>query len=129
MLRYEAMPTLPADDMAHRSPAFHERRHFGRRATFKRALLRYSDGRQEPCIVVDISEGGARLTVKDAATIREAFDLVMVEDDFAAWCTVAHRTSNSIGVRFARAPRKLSWRKSDRELVDAMTADDEPSVG
>lgn len=113
--------------MKSRSPAFHDRRHFGRRATFKRALMRYADGRQEPAVVVDISEGGARLTVKDAAAIEETFDLLIIDDEFAAFCAVVHRTSNSIGVRFARAPRKLSWRKADRTLLQNVRADSNSS--
>lgn len=107
------MASNQSTEIARRSPAFHERRQFGRRATFKRGVLVAADGFEMRCIVVDLSDGGARLTAQDAERAPATFDLVVAEDDFTVACAVMHRTDNSLGVRFERAPRRLSWAKRE----------------
>ena len=87
----------------------HERRRFGRRQVFKAAVIVLPDATRLPAIVVDISEGGARVQTEHVALVGPGFLLEIPEDDLAYDCRLAHRQAGSVGVEFTRVPRRLSW--------------------
>ena len=85
-----------------------ERRRFGRRQTFKHATAVLEDRRRLPCSVVNMSEGGALLQVREPEALDDVFDLVIPEDNIQVSCRIAHRTAGRIGVAFSRSPRFAS---------------------
>ena len=91
-----------------------ERRAFGRRTTFKRAVIKAADQSEISCVIVDISEGGARIELESPKLAPERFDLVVRSEDFAVKCEIVHRRSTTVGVRFIASPRRLSWGMGNR---------------
>jgi hypothetical protein len=85
-----------------------DRRHFGRRAMFRHATAIVLGGATWPCFVVDKSQSGVRLKVRDALDFPDTFKLIIEEDDFVVQCAVVHRTGDFVGVKFIRSPMKLS---------------------
>jgi hypothetical protein len=90
------------------APVQPERRQFGRRAMFRPAIAMVMGGATWPCIVVDKSEMGARLKVKNIEDFPDTFKLIIEDDDFVVPCAVVHRTGDFVGVQFVRAPGKHS---------------------
>lgn len=90
-----------------------ERRRFGRRSTFKAAVIVDRRDRQSPihikCFVVDISDGGARLQLDELQAVPQCLELIIEADDFSVQCEIAWRSENQVGVQFIRSPRRLSW--------------------
>lgn len=87
-----------------------ERRRFGRRTTFKRAEMIDLEGVTRLGIVVDMSEGGARIRTPEAMDMPATFDLKIPEDDFVVLCETVHRHTEFAGVRFIQSPRRISWK-------------------
>lgn len=56
-----------------------------------------------PCVVLDISNGGARLDVHHSASIPQRFRLVIDLEGTERTCEVVWRRENSIGVKFITA--------------------------
>jgi PilZ domain len=104
-------------------PSGREKRRFGRRKVFKRAAFEADDGVALPCIVVDVSQGGARIQFRDGVEVPGIFLLIIEEDDLCIACQVAHRKTNSCGVKFVGSPRRLSWlkRSNDDRLKQALS--------
>lgn len=94
-----------------RFPSGREKRRFGRRKIFKRAAFEPQDGVRLPCIMVDISQGGARIQFPEGTEVPGIFVLIIEEDDLCVACHVLHREGNRCGVKFAGSPRRLSWLK------------------
>jgi hypothetical protein len=93
-------------------PRFHakpaDRREFGRRAMFLNALAVTMGGAKRPCYVVDKSDSGARLKVRDAMDFPDVFRLVIESEDLVVQCAVVHRTGEFVGCKFIRSPQKLT---------------------
>jgi hypothetical protein len=53
------------------------------------------------CLIKDLSDGGARLTLDGAPTVPREFDLLF-SDGRSFRCTVRWRTMTALGVSFAR---------------------------
>ena len=53
-----------------------------------------------PCVILDVSESGARLDVHAAATVPQRFRLLIDIDGSERLCEVVWRRQNSVGVRF-----------------------------
>jgi len=74
------------------------------------ARLALADGTLHECVLSEISETGARITVRDAAAIPEKFVLVLSANGAARRnCCVVWRDPQQLGVKFeqsvgARAP-------------------------
>ncbi|MBS0240975.1 MAG: response regulator [Proteobacteria bacterium] len=65
-----------------------------------------------PCVVRDISEGGARLQVSQSTNVPDTFELIVELDGLEATCEIAWRKVTEVGVRFLEpvkrgAPRRL----------------------
>lgn len=84
-----------------------EQRQFGRRTAWKPARFMSTDGSSADCMVVELSDGGARLQLK-GATPSEEFTLMIPEDDLAVRCATIHRDKDHVGARFLAMPQRLS---------------------
>ena len=58
-----------------------------------------------PCVVRDMSDGGARLQVAQGSSIPDTFELIVELDGLEVPCQVAWRKPHEIGVSFLDAPR------------------------
>lgn len=85
-------------------PAFqpHERRQFGRRRTQLHAWVRVPGRPQYPCIVRDLSEGGAKLEFDDTSWLPARFHLTIDADGFESDCEVRHQDATHAGVEFVK---------------------------
>jgi hypothetical protein len=77
-----------------------ERRQFGRRQTNVHAFITARGRPRMPCVMRDISEGGALLEVHHPEWLPARFRLIAEASGFERECEVAHRTDASVGVRF-----------------------------
>jgi hypothetical protein len=78
-----------------------ERRKAKRRTVRYRAWFALADGTLAECVLSDISETGARLTVPDSALVPEKFVLVLSRNSAARRrCKVVWRNPQQVGVRF-----------------------------
>lgn len=59
-----------------------------------------------PCVVRDISDGGARLQVAQGAAVPDTFELIVELDGLEVPCQIAWRKSNEVGVSFLAVPRR-----------------------
>lgn len=66
-----------------------------------------ADGSSADCVVVEVSDGGARLQFRGKEP-PEQFTLLIPEDDSAVRCSVIHRDKDHVGVRFLAMPQRLS---------------------
>ncbi len=84
------------------APHFVERRQFGRRNTCLHGWI-VLDGRPRlPCLVRNVSEGGALLECAVPKVMPFRFSLVIDCKGFQAWCETRHHTEQWMGVRFVR---------------------------
>jgi hypothetical protein len=81
-------------------PRAPERRQFGRRRTNVHATILARGRPAEPCVMRDVSEGGALLEVRHPHLLPSRFRLVAEAVGFEADCEIAHRTDATAGVRF-----------------------------
>ena len=78
-----------------------ERRQFGRRQTNVHAYISTRGRPLLPCVMRDISEGGALLEVHHPEWVPSRFRLLIETMRVEVDCEVAHRTDVAVGVRFA----------------------------
>jgi hypothetical protein len=88
-----------------------ERRRFGRRATCKPAQVTVAGREAIACVVVDISESGARLRFSVDELLPSKFELSIEQDDFIVTCQLVHYHDRHAGVEFVALPKKLSWQR------------------
>ena len=77
-----------------------ERRQFGRRQTRMHALIVARGRPSIPCVVRDISIGGALLEAAHVSWLPSRFRLVIEPIQFEANCEIVRRTEDAAGVRF-----------------------------
>lgn len=77
-----------------------ERRQFGRRQTYVHARIHPRGRPSLPCIMRDVSEGGALLQVAHPQWLPKRFRLIIEADGTETDCEVVHRTEDAVGVRF-----------------------------
>jgi len=82
-----------------------ERRQFGRRRTYVHGHINARGRPSVPCVMRDVSEGGALLEVSHPQWLPSRFRLIVEADGFEADCEIVHRGDDSVGVRFT-APAK-----------------------
>jgi hypothetical protein len=82
------------------SPRGAERRQFGRRQTYVHARIHARGRPSVPCIMRDVSEGGALLQVEHPQWLPSRFRLRFEADGTEADCEVVRRTEDAVGVRF-----------------------------
>ena len=77
-----------------------ESRRYRRRLVMQRAFAKTGIEALIPCVVVDISEGGALLEFEYAEPTEDRFHLVTNTLRGTIECDVVHRSLHGIGVRF-----------------------------
>ena len=77
-----------------------DRRQFGRRRTQLHGFIVCVGRAPIPCLVRNISEGGALLEVDRQVRITSYFQLAIEADGFEADCEIRHQTEHGIGVYF-----------------------------
>lgn len=82
------------------SPRGADRRQFGRRQTYLHARIHARGRPSLPCIMRDISEGGALLQVDHPQWLPSRFRLKIEADGTEVDCEVVRRTEDAVGVRF-----------------------------
>jgi hypothetical protein len=89
------------------APAPHnvERRQFGRRTTCLHGWVMLEGRPRIPCLVRNVSEGGALLECEVPKMLPFRFSLVIDCKGFQAWCEVRHHTEHWMGVRFVRVDK------------------------
>ena len=55
------------------------------------------------CSLVDVSETGAKLIVRDPASLPDEF-LLRLQPDLRKWCRVVWRGTEQVGIEFISAP-------------------------
>ena len=85
-----------------------DRRTTPRRSVNSAAKMRFDGGLPaRDCVVMDISEGGARLLAAEGAEVPEEFVLLLEADAEAGCrCRVVWRLDNEIGAEFVEAIEK-----------------------
>lgn len=78
-----------------------ENRRFGRRRALIHAFVVTKLGHRVPCIVRNISMGGALLEVEEPKQLPKSFKLVVDADSFEADCDIRHRTAHGVGIYFS----------------------------
>lgn len=88
-----------------------DRRQFGRRPVFKPAAVVLNDGRRIAGFIVDLSDSGARIKVPEPNLVEPEFDLEIPSDDFIVRCKLIRADDISIGAKYIKPPRRISWLK------------------
>lgn len=94
--------------MSEIAPTKTERRQFGRRTTYKPALLVFNEQRLQ-CVAVDLSHTGARLERRNLEQLPERMMLMIPDDDFVVACRPVHQSESHCGVQFIGSPQRMSW--------------------
>ena len=80
---------------------YSDRRSSPRRRMLKAGVMKALPDYEGTCVVRDLSDGGAKLKVKNAATIPDFFQLTIELDGLVAKCQVMWRNeANEVGVKF-----------------------------
>src|SRR3954464_13193303 len=88
------------------------------------------------CLLLDISESGARVHIGDSEVLPDSF-LLVLDRGVKKWCRVVRRTRTEVGVRFIKTQRaeqlaqekRLKPRVAVRRNVKAVTlGDSSPAV-
>jgi hypothetical protein len=86
-----------------------ERRQFGRRQTCLNATISASNWPSFPCVVRDLSAGGASIQVDMPSRVPPRVRLIVEAAALEADCEIVHRSVDTVGVRFvtwtSAAPR------------------------
>lgn len=84
-----------------------EKRGGSRSRMLKGGLIAFS-GRHAtmPCVVRDISDGGARLQVAQGTAVPDTFELIIELDGLEVQCLVVWRKAQEVGVGFLEEPRQ-----------------------
>ena len=101
------------------APGQPERRSFGRRTMFLHAEAIVPGGPRWPCIVLDKSDVGALLKVKDLVVLPEQFKLLIGDENQVFNCQVVRRDGDHVGVEFVAAP-KLSAQLDPSKLRSSL---------
>ncbi|MGD9804058.1 MAG: PilZ domain-containing protein [Hyphomicrobiaceae bacterium] len=103
--------------------AVKNRRRFGRRTTFKRALIVPERGDNVQCIAVSWSDGGALLDLGERDCPHDTFNLLLGDDDIVVYCNVVRRFGRKIGVEFLRSPQRASrWETTSRQRAKILVS-------
>jgi hypothetical protein len=95
-----------------------ERRHFGRRNTAIHGWIIVPGRPRVPCLVRNVSEGGALLECTPPGWLPYYFTLQIDCKGFTAFCEVRHTKETWIGVRFDRVTAQVEPIASWSPLVE-----------
>lgn len=80
-----------------------DRRQFGRRQTNLHAWISVPGRPRLPCLVKDISVGGALLEFDKPSWLPFTFQLTIEATRFTTWCEIRHQGPSQVGVRFMQS--------------------------
>jgi PilZ domain len=81
-----------------------ENRKFARRDIDRTIQIDMADGSTAGGVLVDLSQGGARLKVSDPDRLPEQF-MLKLSESLQRWARIAWRSIDEIGVEFVSAPQ------------------------
>jgi hypothetical protein len=98
-------------------------RRFGRRSSSVNAFVLLPGNVKLPCIIENVSDGGALLRFTDGAAPTQSFRLMLEDTSFNLLCEVRHQGSRRLGVRFVRLAEGIALNHHlQREMVVPDTA-------
>ena len=104
-----------------------DRRQFGRRQTSLRGWISVAGRPKLPCVVHNLSAGGALLGLDKPSWLPYNFQLAIEATRLVSLCEVRHHTPNAVGVRFLDAveiagvdPQRASDNRSLNEKASWM---------
>lgn len=96
-------PTAAAQE--NNTSPYADRRAQPRERTFRVANIAMKMRRHHvPCVILDISAGGARIQTPHAKEVPDYFELLNSDHKLDTWCEVRWRKDSQIGVRFLEGP-------------------------
>lgn len=106
-----------------------EQRQFGRRQTNLHAWISVPGRPKLPCIVRNISLGGALLELDMPAWLPFNFQLTIESTRFVALCEVRHSSGRQAGVRFMSAAEHAAIERQQRASADRLLHDSDAWMG
>ncbi len=103
-----------------------EHRRFGRRSGHIAARVVLSGNVQMPCIIENLSDGGALLTFEVPAPKAASFRLIVEETSFNLLCEPRHAQGNTLGVRFSRLAEGIALNRHFQKATVEREAPDRP---
>jgi hypothetical protein len=85
-----------------------EHRQFGRRESRIAARVALPRNVQMPCMIENLSDGGALLTFEEPAPTAASFRLIVEGTSFNLLCEPRHAQGNRLGVKFARLAEDIA---------------------
>ncbi len=86
-----------------------DRRHEARFKTYKQGLAIFNDGWSTySCLIREVSEQGAKLSISPQSNLPEHFRLMMVNDKIIIPVERAWRRGDKVGVRFEASSRRTA---------------------
>ena len=61
--------------------------------------------------IVDLSDAGAQIKLSNPDLVEPEFDLEIPDDDFIVRCKLIHVDDISVGAKYIKPPRRISWLK------------------
>lgn len=104
------MSTVPSPAETIETPAEAANRKSPRRPLERAVHIVTGVGRPAECMMLDISEHGARVRVDDAGSVPEEF-LLRITGGMSRWCRIAWRSYQEIGVSFIETPPSVINRR------------------
>lgn len=108
-----------------------ERRKFGRKECRVPATIKTARNETIPCVLLDFSEGGARLEFAAPVKLNGQFDLVISQLALAVPCQLRHAFGRTIGIEFIEQPgrRTLCSAFGTQKLVNWLDQQARPAPG
>ena len=100
------------------SPA--DKRQFGRRQSGSHGWIKVRGRPALPCVVKNISQGGALLEFQAAEMLPYRFRLVIESEGIDSDCETRHQTGNHMGVEFVKVEQQAE--AGPKMTVDDVTA-------
>jgi hypothetical protein len=85
-----------------------DRRRFGRKPCRAKAMIKAARLEPVPCVVLDYSDGGARIELDTAVKLPAQFDLCFDDINLVVPCNLRHAFGRSVGIEFADQPGRRS---------------------
>lgn len=105
-----------------------EQRQFGRRPSNINAFAVLPGQVLVPCVIVNLSDGGALLSFTDGAAPTQSFRLFVEDTEFKLLCEVRHRNGRIVGVRFVRLAEGIALNRYFLKTAVEPAAGDIPLV-
>lgn len=108
-----------------------ERRKFGRKACRVPATVKTARNETIPCVLLDFSEGGARLEFVAPVKLNGQFDLVISQLALAVPCQLRHAFGRTVGIEFIEQPgrRTLCSAFGTQKLLNWLDQQARPAHG